>query len=623
MRIRSALNRPGVVCLLLAVITLAVFWPVRRANFVSLDDPDYVTANPHVQQGLTRESVRWAFGAGYASNWHPLTWLSHMLDVELFGASPAGPHLVNLALHATNTVLLFFILRLFTGAHWRSAMVAVLFALHPLHVESVAWVAERKDVLSTLFGLLTLGAYGKYVSTAGGREAGKEALAPAPSKGLFYFVALVFFALGLLAKPMLVTLPFVLLLLDYWPLGRGGKAEARGPDGPAIFPRPSTLGGLVLEKLPFLFLAAVSCVLTIRAQRGAVQTWTEFSAGMRIENAIVACVRYLGKTFWPVNLAVPYPHPGHWPAPVVIGSAVLVAALSAVALWFGRRLPFVVTGWFWFLGTLVPVIGLVQVGIQSLADRYTYVPLIGIFIGVVWSARAVIRRWRIPAVAAVGLAIAVLGACAVRTRVQLSYWQNSESLFRHAIAVTRNNALAHYSLGYALAQKGDLDEAISHYQQALRIRSDSAEILENLGNALVNRGRYDEAIRCYESALRLEPNRASIPGGLGAAFFNTRRLDQAGEQFGLFLREFPGDAAAHFNLGNVFALQNRWQDAVAEYTQAVLWAPRSPKYHFALGAAFAQTGRRDAAITELKEALRLKPDNAEAKQLLESLAKDK
>jgi hypothetical protein len=350
-------NRPAVLCVLLSLVTLAAYWPTLRHDFVNYDDPDYFTSNPRVLGGLSLSGIRWAFTTGHAGNWHPVTWLSLMLDASLFGTGPAGPHFTNLALHCANAALLFLLLRGFTGSNWRSLFAAGLFALHPLHVESVAWVSERKDVLSGLFFMLTLWAYGNYA-----RRITVENRPPPRRASLAYLLPLALFALGLMSKPMLVTVPFLLLLMDWWPLGRMREAG-----------RFRDLGPLLREKWAFFALSALSCVVTFIAQQrgGAVTSLVKMPLALRIENAFVSCARYIEKGLWPSPLAIPYPYPAHWDGWLVVFSAALVAGLSALALLYARRLPFVPTGWFWFVGSLVPVIGIVQVGNQSMADRYT------------------------------------------------------------------------------------------------------------------------------------------------------------------------------------------------------------------------------------------------------------
>ncbi|MCX6909093.1 MAG: tetratricopeptide repeat protein [Verrucomicrobia bacterium] len=451
----------GWMALWLAVVTVAVFWRATECGFINYDDPDYVTSNSHVQQGLSAESIRWAFTTVYEGLWIPLTWLSHMLDWQIYGSHPWGHHLTNVLLHAANTVLLFLLIRLMTGSLWRSAFVAALFALHPLHVETVAWISERKGVLSTLFWLLTLGAYAWYA-----RFKDRDMKAQA---GGSYAAALLFFACGLMAKPILVTLPCVLLLLDYWPLERWKLPEANPKAR-----EPRRWAWLVLEKLPFFALTAVFSAMTFSAAPPSL-----FTAGQRINNALVSYLRYLWKTLWPAKLAVPYPYPPTWDWPVglVILAAVFLVATTFWVIRRARRQPYLATGWFWFLGTLAPVLGLVRMGFYSLADRYTYVSLIGIFLMVAWAAGEAVakrRRWRN---AAGPLAALLLGLCAWRADVQLGFWPDSGTLFTHALAVTERNCLAHSNLGIYLVGKGHLDEAMKHYREAVRIWPQGARIM--------------------------------------------------------------------------------------------------------------------------------------------------
>jgi hypothetical protein len=440
---------------LLAAIGV-VYWPVRHFEFINFDDDVYVWANPEVQNGLTLRGLAWAFTTGHAGNWHPLTWLSHMLDCQLFGVNAGAHHLVNVLFHAANTLLLFGVLKRMTGARWRSALVAALFALHPLHVESVAWVAERKDVLSTCFWLLTLWAYVRYVQKP---EIHYSTAALRPLTSWNYWLALVFFVCGLMSKPMVVTLPLVLLLLDYWPLNRvaGCKLPAASSD-----PERSTLLALVWEKVPFLALAGVSCGLTLWVQQrgGAVASVESLPLGLRTGNAVVAYVRYLGHAFWPGGLAVFYPYQA-WSLPTVVGAGVLLAGVTGVVVWRGRSERHLLVGWLWYLATLIPVIGLVQVGGQSLADRYTYVPLIGMFVLVAWGMPRSLTQPRLGKLAMIAAASAVLCACAVLSWVQVHHWRDSETLFRYALKVTTGSAQAHNNLGVALAAQGKLAEAVA------------------------------------------------------------------------------------------------------------------------------------------------------------------
>ena len=565
-------SRPGknrsvlVVCVLLAVAVLLVFCQTLRYEFVNYDDDQYFYANPPVQAGLTWSSVRWAFQTGHASNWHPLTWLSLMLDVELFGNGPAGPHLTNVLLHAVNTVLLFLLLRRLTGAQWRSAFVAGLFALHPLHVESVAWVSERKDVLSGCFGLLALLKYARYT------QAGVK-----PFASRDYWLALLFCALGLMSKPMMVTLPFVMLLLDWWPLGRMKPT--------ALHSRFAVVWRLVSEKLPFLALCVISSLVTLRVQSKAMQPLAQISVGIRVVNAVVSYVRYLGKTFWPVDLAIPYPHMGYASFRLFCLSTMLIAAVCLVVIRFRNRFPFLVTGWFWYLGMLVPVIGLVQVGTQSMADRYTYLPLVGVFVMLVWGTGELWKYWRLSTAAIWPVALLILVACAVRAMDQLRFWQNSETLFHHALAVTKGNYAAHYNLGEYYASQNRLDEAIDHYRTALQISPRYDDALNNLGVALAMKGQFDDAIARIRESIGYRPDKAD----------------------------------AYYNLGNVFVMQREFGEAASAYKEALRLTPDYPAAHNNLANVLITQGHRDEAIQHYREALRLDPNHEGARRQLQAL----
>ena len=493
------------ICLLLAAGTLVLYWPVTRHGFVNYDDTDYVTQNAQVQAGLSAKSFAWVWTSEVARNWHPVTMLSHMLDCQLFGLRPGWHHFTSLLLHVANALLLFLLLKRLTGAVWRSALAAALFAFHPLHVESVAWIAERKDVLSTFFFLLTLLAYASYVrrstvhgpqSTVGspkseGRRPKAGTRAPAArqdashntfhvsrikSPWVFYAIALLLFALGLMSKPMMVTVPFVLLLLDYWPLRRFRslesrvqrlESEAHSPQSTVHSPlstarKSQIVNRILLEKLPFFLLTAASCVITFRVQQkgGAVLDVGNFPLAARIANALMSYVRYLSKMIWPENLAALYLRKAPWPAWEVGLAAAFLLAVTAVAIRFAGRRPYLAVGWFWYLGTLVPVIGMVQVGMQSLADRYTYIPLIGIFIILAWGGWELVSFWRMPVAVPAGVAALALVACMVLTRAQLPHWQNSERLFRQMIAVNDGNYMAHYNLGNLYGRQDKLTEAV-------------------------------------------------------------------------------------------------------------------------------------------------------------------
>ena len=625
---------PLFICLLLIVVTLAVYWPVIHCDFLNYDDPAYFTSNTHVLTGLTPGNAVWAFTTGHASNWHPVTWLSLMLDAQLFGKGRVGPHLTNLLFHAANTALVFLLLRRLMGlrpnqsvgatapqaaAIWRSALVAALFALHPLHVESVAWVTERKDVLSAFFGLLSLWAYARYV---------EESKVQSSKLKVFFSLSLLFFALGLMSKPMLVTLPFVMLLLDWWPLGRISEFGVRSSDSaPAressatLNPQPSSLNQLLFEKWPFFVLSAISCAITFLVQQkgGAVATLTRYSLSERTENAFVSYARYLGKMFWPTALTSPYPHPGHWPLWLVWFAVVLFMGLCVAALWLGRRFPFVPVGWFWFVGMLVPAIGLVQVGNQSMADRYTYLPLIGVFVVLVWGMGEVCLNWRVPKQPVIFLATIGLAACALQTRNQLGYWRNNETFFRHALAVTKNNYLACVNLGTWLSKRGQMAEAMDLFRRALRMNPDDSDVLYNLGNAFAKLGDWDNAITDYRRALQITPDQADILDNLGFALAAKQQFAEAITDFNAALKLNPASASAHNNLATVLFRQHRFEEAEQHYRAALRLTPDDPQMEANLGDTLVRLGRLAEAEKCYEAALRLKPDDAKIAAKLQAL----
>jgi len=628
------LASPRFLCLLLAMGALLVFWTVSRNDFVNYDDSDYVTANPHVQSGLKWENVRWAFTTGHASNWHPLTWLSHMLDCQLFGHRASAHHLVNLGFHIANTVLLFMILRRMSGAHWRSAFVAALFALHPLHVESVAWISERKDVLSTFFLLLTVAAYARYVEQStvhGPRSAAEKAPVPrsksqipnpelhvprltldvsrftshgSPSGLHWYLVALTCFALGLMSKPMLVTVPLLLLLLDYWPFDRF-QVSPQDSKRKIFLP-------LIAEKLPFLALSLASSVVTFLVQRKGGSVSTSLSLSERLDNAVVSYSRYMEKMCWPHNLSVLYPHPGHWPTWQVVAAAILLIGISSAVVWLAGSRPYLAVGWLWFLGALVPVIGLVQVGIQSMADRYSYVPIVGLFIIIAWGIPDLLpqRPWR-ESLLAVGAALALV-ACSTFTVRQVQFWRTSETLFRRAVQVTSKNYLAYNNLGFYLAGHGRIDEAMEDYRRALEINPLYEDSLNNLGYALASRKRFAEAIPLYEAALCVRPNHVEVHNNLGNALCDLGRIPEAIEHYNLVLKLKPDHADAHNNLGIVLAMQGRLDEALEHFRAAIGFKPNYASARSNLGNGLAAQRKFDEAIVEYRESLRLNPDDAQA-----------
>src|SRR5213596_710729 len=607
------LGQPVFICLWLALVTLLVYEPVFHAQFIGFDDPDYVTGNPHVLSGITLANLRWAFVTNHAANWHPVTWLSLMLNSQYFGSSAGAFHAVNLLLHVANTLLLFLWFYGATGAKWRGALVAALFALHPLHVESVAWISERKDVLSTLFWMLTLLVYTDYAKT--GRIS-------------HYFFALLLFGIGLMAKPMLVSLPFVLLLLDYWPLGRFAAGRTFC---------------LLIEKLPFLAFSIASSAVTLFAQqRGHAMISLDMAPiFVRAQNATIACIAYIRKLFWPGGLAVIYPYDRH---PSVLHALLALATLvivSAAAILIRRHKPYLFTGWFWFLITLAPVIGIVQVGSQSMADRYTYVPLIGLFVILAWGGWEALSLLRIPRlVQALGASIALV-LCAGLTHAQLRYWHDSIALFQHALNVTVVNGVAEANLGFALAEQGHYDKAIAHYKTALHSEP-HAIIWNNLGRSLVATGKLEEAIKAFQNALNLSPSFANAHRNLALALARSGRLQEAlihlgdaarlepenatvhniyavmlgragrtteaMQEFQATLRLAPDSAATHVNLANLLAKQHAWDEAMAHYSEALRLNPAFVEAHCYVASLLLEQGRtKDAAAHDIA-ALQIKAD---------------
>ncbi|HEV7925868.1 MAG TPA: tetratricopeptide repeat protein [Verrucomicrobiae bacterium] len=573
------------VCVALAAATLVVFWGARQCQFVNYDDPAYITSNEAIRHGLTAQSVQWAFETGAASNWHPLTWLSHMADVDLYGMEPAGHHLTSVLLHAANGVLLFLILLRMTGALWRSAFVAAVFALHPLRVESVVWVSERKDVLSTFFWMLTVWAYVRYA---------REFKVRGSKFKVFYVLSLVFFACGLMSKPMLVTLPLVLLLLDYWPLERLAQGVA----------------GLVKEKIPFFILAAASSVVTFLVQRhgGSVSSLTGVPVGARLGNAFISYVRYVQKLFWPARLSPLYPHPGYWPWWEVAGAVLL---LTAITVWVVRRAhaqPYLAVGWFWFVVILAPTIGLVQVGIQSMADRYSYVASVGLLIMLTWGAAEWIgsRRWVLATAAALAL-----GACAILTPRQAAFWRTSETLFTHAVDVTDNNYLAYNNLGFDLSNRGEMERAMVDFRRALEINSNYDEAHNNLGYALAALGRDQEATNEYIKALSLNSNLTEAHNNLGIALGHLGLSDAGMHEFQVALEENPRHAGAHNNLGVALAVRGRLDDAIAQFRLSIACQENYLSAHSDLGNALAMKGDLAGAIQEYEFCLSIDTKDAQ------------
>ena len=573
------------VCAFLTGAVWLVFGQTLGFGFVNYDDDHYVYQNPQVIDGLNPKGIEWAFTHTVMANWHPLTVMSHMLDCQFYGLHAGGHHLTSLLLHAATAILLFLVLREMTGALWQSAFVAAVFAIHPLRVESVAWVSERKDVLSGLFFMLTLGAYIRYVRKP-------------PSWGR-YLTVLFLFAFGLMCKPMLVTVPFVLLLLDYWPLNRFGSPGNR----------LAILQKLMIEKIPFIIFSIAICIVTVLVQ----QPDKEISLFLRVSNALVSYTTYCEQMFYPTGLALLYPFPIHGlPAGKVILALLLLVAVTAVAFYGRQKRPYFLMGWLWYLGMLVPVIGLVQVGSQARADRYTYLPQIGLYILLTWTVIELTASWRSRRWVLGGGAMAVLTALIMCAHAQTAYWRDSESLWTRTLACTSDNSAAQNKLGNAFLKQGRLDEAMVHYQQALAISPDE-ETYDNLGCVFLQQGKTDAAIAQFQKALDINPNYTEALYNLGNAFLQQGKIEEAIACYQMALKCNSDDAKVYSNLGSAFRQQGRLEEAVAQFQKALQINPDYAEVHNNLGAVFAQQGRRDEAISQFQNALATKPDYAEAR----------
>src|SRR6266496_1071078 len=589
-----------VIYLFLIAISLVVFGQTLRYDFVNFDDDLYVYKAPAIQAGLTVKGLALAFTSPHARNWHPLTTISHMLDCQLYGLKAGGHHATNVLLHTIAVLLLFRVLRQMTGAVWKSATVATLFAVHPLHVESVAWVSERKDVLSAVFFLLVLGVYFRYTRARSVTR---------------YLAVVMLLAAGLMSKPMLVSAPVILLLLDYWPLRRFEQLSLTKERAKASKSSDQwrVRRDLFLEKVPLLAISAGSCVITFILQKRATGAIPPLPFLWRMENAVATYVIYVWETLWPARLAVFYPHPNDtltiWEILVAIG---LLLAMTIAAIVFRRKRPYLFTGWFWYLGMLLPVIGLVQVGEQGHADRYTYLPHIGLFLLAVWfvaDVTAVSQRKSRIAVSAAVTAIVVLARAAF---IQTSYWRNSETLWTHALAVTTNNDVAHNNLGYLCVDRGDLDKAMSHFEAASKIRSGkldphynlgTAFVEMNLGDALARKGQPDEAMAHFEQAIKLQPDYAEAYYNRGNVLYAKGRIDEAIADFEKALQIQPSDADAHTSLGNALLRKGAPKEAIAHYNQTMALAPEDP--HSRSNAAWVLATSSDASIRDSAKAVEL------------------
>jgi len=547
------------VCACLAVLCLVGYEQVRRNEFVGWDDDDYITENTRVNTGLTVRNVVWAFGKNNISYWHPLAWLSHMLDCELFGTRPAGHHLVSLFLHIVNALLLFIVLNRTTGATWKSAFVAALFVLHPINVDSVAWAAERKNVLSTFFLMLTILAYVYYCEKPNFHR---------------YVAVFLLTAAGLLAKPTVAVLPFILLLLDYWPLQRLQLSSLSGPEAGRL-----SLYRAVIEKVP-LFMISAAVVFTssfILRSRQVTIPVRFVPVTLRLANALVSYASYIANMLWPRNLAVHYPYPKYVPFWHVAAAALLLVCITILAVCLARKKKFFIVGWLWFVGTLVPVSGLIQAGLwPAMADRFAYVPLIGLFIILAWAVPDLLQKHKYKTQALIVASTAVLLILLVLTRRQVYFWKDSYTLFSHTLKVTENNAPMHNNLANTLKDRNDIDAAIHHYRQALSIDPLYPKAHYNLAFILQLRGRTDEAISHYRQVLKIRPNNTDARNNLGMALMSKGKIDEAVEQYTLALKIDPDDTDLHYNLGIALQRLKRFDEAVIQFQQTLKIRPDFP-----------------------------------------------
>ncbi|MGA2026167.1 MAG: tetratricopeptide repeat protein [Syntrophobacteraceae bacterium] len=654
--------------LLLTAAAIIAFWQLSQCDFINYDDPSYVTENIHIRHGITIQAIRWAFTTFYAANWHPVTWMSHMLDVQLFGLKPRWHHLTNLLFHIANTLLLFFIFHRMTKALWKSAFVAAFFALHPLHVESVAWVAERKDVLSTFFWMLTMAAYIHYVEHR--TEDGEKwtGILRFPTSVFRYLTVLIFFALGLMAKPMLVTLPFALLLLDYWPLQRfepkestreiRTEASGQGAGTPASAGVTSSLrksGGkrgplsaderkrksdkvrtgqgmvkeekpaahkyqwalirpLLLEKIPLLALAALSCIVTYVAQKkgGAVGSIEVFPPGVRIANAVVSYIIYIGKTIWPSNLAVFYPYPGLWALWQVLGAVLFLGAVTFAVIRTVKRFPYLAMGWLWFAGTLVPVIGIMQVGSQAMADRYSYIPLIGLFVMAAWGIPELLKKWRYRKEALFASSALILACLLIVAWIQAGYWLNNIVLCDHALKVTSQNDTIYVNRGDAYYRLGNLWQAIEDFDKAVEINPKNAGAYSSRGVTYAKLGDHRQAISDYDRVIEINPKYPEVYNSRGVAYSKLGNNRQAISDYDMAIEINPEYADAYNNRGAAYGELGNNRQAISDYDRAVEINPEYAEVYYNRGAAYGELGNHRQAISDYDRAIEINPEYADA-----------
>ncbi|MGA2781880.1 MAG: tetratricopeptide repeat protein [Smithella sp.] len=600
---------PVLICLALAILTVIIFWQLKDCGFINFDDNAYIYENTYVQSGLNGSSIGQAFSSELVKIggfWHPVTWLSLMLDYQIFGLNPSGYHLINLFFHVMNTVLLFLILHRMTKKLWPSAFVAALFAIHPLHVESVAWIAERKDVLSTFFWMLTMGAYSYYVEHPGLRR---------------YFFVLLFFILGLMAKPMLVTLPFVLLLLDYWPLHRFQEikqdhkvqaelfeketVEVKKPADPEY--KWSLIYPLLWEKVPLFVLAILSSILAyITVQKVGVVHSEAFPLSVRIGNAFVSYIAYIGKMIWPSNLAVFYPHPMLLLVPWrVLGSVFLLIAITLLVIWKAKQFPYLATGWLWYAGTLVPVIGIVQVGSFAMADRYTYIPLIGLFIIVAWGVPELLKRWKQRKEILLALGALIILGLSIKTWTQTGYWQNSITLYDHTLKVTDNNWLAYYNRGVTYDKLDNHRQAIEDFSRAIEIYPGFADPYYNRGIVYAGLGNYRQAMEDFSRVIEIKPSFARAYTNRGNAYQELGNYRQAMEDFSRVIEIKPGDADAYYNRGFTYEKLGQHQRAIEDFNETIRLKPDNAGAYCKRGIAHGIIGNNNLGCRDLQKACEL------------------
>jgi Flp pilus assembly protein TadD len=629
----KAFSKKNIIIAGLFIVTLVVFMEVRNNGFINYDDGEYIYENPHVQSGLTIKGMTWSLTTTHTGYWHPLTWFSHMMDVQLFGIKPAGHHLMSLLLHVANTLLLFLILDKTTRAVWQSAFVACLFAIHPLHVESVAWISERKDVLSTFFWMLTVWTYIRYVQD---------------KKRSLLAWSCFFFALGLTAKPMLVTLPFLMLLLDYWPLRRYTKVEIDEKERPhkkdafkkkkvsqRISPPEqdtrvkdlpslswSRASEMLKEKIPFIVLSAAISIATLAATTSQ-RIIRDVPILDRLSNACLSYVMYMRKIIWPADLAVLYPYPesvSYWRG---AGAALILAAVSCLAVRYMKRFPYWTVGWFWYLGTLLPVIGVIQAGAQAMADRYTYVPAIGLFIIAAWGISDLSTRLPRRKILLASMSAVLITTLMMTSWKQVRLWIDDLSLFQHALAVTENNDLAHVKVGVSLAQRGQLDEARAHFEEAIHINPAAEGAHNQLGIVLASKGKLDEAAARFTEALRLKPDHVVAYNNLGIVFLQKGDLDAAIEHFKASLHIKPEDPEIHFMLGRALMRKGLREEALLHFKETLRINPDHVSAMNEVGIELAKKNQLDAAIVYFKKALSIQPGFAPARDNLQVALKQK